>query len=613
MPSQSLPSNPSLDHLKYQARDLLKSLQSQETQALARAREFHPKVPASGRFSLSDAQLILAREYGFASWTRLRQFVLDRAASPGPALARPAESLDLLAAQFLELACPDHHVRGGPAHMMARDAALQLLRQHPEIARHSLYTAVVCGELDLVARILKERPKAAAEKLTVPGPDRSGPGHAGDALNDNGPKCWDPLLFLCFTRLPIPAVPENSVEIARLLLDHGADPNTYFKAGDSRYTPLVGVIGEGEESRPAHPHRDALTRLLLERDAEPYDMQVVYNIHFQGRILWFMKLMHEHSVRRGRQADWQDPEWSMLDMGGYGSGARWHLDIAVKNNDLELADWLLAHGASPNAKPARDRRFPQGALYKEAWRRGFSEMAALLARYGAETPGVVIDPEDRFLAACFRLDKVELEGFVQEHPQYLSRPNALMLAAERDRADVAELLLDLGVSPNIGDFHNGNQRPLHVCAYSDSPRVAEVLIKRGAEIDPQESHYGATPLSYAIWAQKTRMIELLAPLSRSVWSLAFLGQVERLRGILHEQPHLANALTMDGDTPLMRLPGDEQLAVAITKLLLDHGADPTIKNRAGINAATLARKRRLDRAADLLDAAARQGQSQAKA
>ena len=32
----------------------------------------------------------------------------------------------------------------------------------------------------------------------------------------------------------------------------------------------------------------------------------------------------------------------MFDMGGYGSGARFLLWIAIRENDVELARWLLA-------------------------------------------------------------------------------------------------------------------------------------------------------------------------------------------------------------------------------------------------------------------------------
>src|SRR5262249_40325186 len=153
-------------------------------------------------------------------------------------------------------------------------------------------------------------------------------------------------------------------------------PNAYFVAGDCRYTPLVGVIGEGEEHRPPHPQREALTRLLLERGAEPYDTQVLYNLHFHGDFLWFLELIYAEVVKRGRRADWDDPEWSMLGMGGYGKGARYLLTLAINKNDLQLAEWLLAHGASPNAASAPGTpgwRAPQTTLHEEAVRNGSTE------------------------------------------------------------------------------------------------------------------------------------------------------------------------------------------------------------------------------------------------
>ena len=56
----------------------------------------------------------------------------------------------------------------------------------------------------------------------------------------------------------------------------------------------------------------------------------------------------------------------MFDMGAYGSGARFLLETAVKKRNIELAAWVLAHGANPNAAPARDRRFPKRSLYELA-------------------------------------------------------------------------------------------------------------------------------------------------------------------------------------------------------------------------------------------------------
>ncbi|HEY1429693.1 MAG TPA: ankyrin repeat domain-containing protein [Candidatus Tumulicola sp.] len=82
MPTRLLPQSPNLDHLKSQARELLRDHKTPSLQVLQRVREFHPRfhgvgddaIAASG-FRLSDAQLTIAREYGFLSWPRLKAFV----------------------------------------------------------------------------------------------------------------------------------------------------------------------------------------------------------------------------------------------------------------------------------------------------------------------------------------------------------------------------------------------------------------------------------------------------------------------------------------------------------------------------------------------------------
>src|SRR5678815_1622255 len=140
---------------------------------------------------------------------------------------------------------------------MYAHAALRILQHDPEIALDSIYTAVVCGEIDEVKRILGERPEAARE-----------PG---------GARSWEPLLYLCYTRFPHQKSIDNAVSIASLLLDHGANPNAFYMAYDSSYSALVGVAGEGEQDSPRQPQAEALFELLLERGAEPFDIQVLYN------------------------------------------------------------------------------------------------------------------------------------------------------------------------------------------------------------------------------------------------------------------------------------------------------------------------------------------------
>src|SRR6266545_2490666 len=236
-----------------------------------------------------------------------------------------------LVATFLNHASPHWRMGGGPHQIMHRRTAERILRRHPEVAHANLYTRVVCGDLNGVERILAERSAAASE-----------PG---------GPKEWPPLLYLCAGRLSLAAVAEHSVDIARALLDRGADPNAYFPGGNEsiHYTALTCVIGQGEEAAPLHPQAGALARLLLERGAEPYDNQVFYNIsqgYLNDDAVWLLELIYQHSVKAGREADWNDRGWSMIDLGGYGLGARCLLAHAVKGQHLKLAAWIRGHGAS---------------------------------------------------------------------------------------------------------------------------------------------------------------------------------------------------------------------------------------------------------------------------
>ena len=500
---------------------------------------------------------------------------------------------------FLENACPDHHVRGPSDHNEALHTAMRMLEHTPELARHSFITAVVCGDLAAVERSLAERPSLAKEK-PLGDTHRGGVGGSGDRYYHKlGPKGWDPLLFLTHTRLRLPAVEQNAVAIARLLLDHGADPNAHFMAGDSRYTPLVGVIGEGEEDRPPHQRRDELTRLLLERGAEPYDTQVNYNIHFHGRVLWFFELVHEFSLKRGRASDWDDPSLDTpFPIGGYGPGGFFWLMVAVKQDDAALAKWLLARGASPNLT-ARDPRYKGRTLHAEAVRDGHLDMAEFLLENGAADSGEKVDPYWEFARAAMRLDRDTARAMAAKNPAFLRRTEALFRTTQngRDRADVAELLLDLGVSPDVENEEQ--ERPLHMAAYGDAVGVGRLLIERGAAIDPVEKNWGNSPLDAAIYSQSKRMIALLGRHSRDPYRLAYAGQTERLRELLAEEPALARTKT-EGTLVMWLPPESDERAAAQVQLLLDHGADANAKDASGNTAADYAEKQELTQTAAIL-------------
>lgn len=555
-----------LDSLRKEAKFWLKQVRNHHSGFSKRLRLAYPGAPANP--TLRDVQHALARELGHQSWKALVSAVGEtRRAEPSRQDSDPAS-------RFLRFACWDHVVHGRGDYASLQAAAMRLLETHSDLPTASLYTAVVCGDLDAARRLLDAEPSLA---------DRKG-----------GQRNWEPLLYLCYARLPLASLRENAVAIARLLLDRGANANAYYMAGHSVYGALVGVAGEGEQDAPPHPARDELYRLLLAGGAEPYDDQVLYNTHFHGDVLWWLKLTWDYSVASGRQQDWADPELRIFDMGGYGTGARFLLWLAIQKNNRELAEWLLERGANPKAAPPRARQLPQMTLYRYALLEGRTEIADLLLQAGAERDPISGD-EDAFMAACMRLDGDEAAAIAARHPEYLTTHRALFAAAHRDLADVVALLLDLLTPIDVQNAHG--QTALHTAAAADARRAAALLLRRGANANIRESQFRATALGFACYHDHRAMIDLLTPYSRDIWCLARQAKIDRLRAVLAEAPQLARDIAPNGETPLWWLPDDEALALQVADLLLSSGVDPSVRAKDGTTAADAARAVGLDRVA----------------
>ncbi len=166
---------------------------------------------------------MIAREYGFASWPRLKARI--------DAVTLPA---DERAAILVTSACSNDPRR-----------AATVLELDPAIARHDLATACAAGDADEVAARLRAHPNAAREPV--------------------GPNRWQPLLYACFSRLSRTdqqrAAGIRSVVAA--LLAAGADPNASFMHGDWLQAPIYGTAGIAGDAE--------LTELLLEAGADPND------------------------------------------------------------------------------------------------------------------------------------------------------------------------------------------------------------------------------------------------------------------------------------------------------------------------------------------------------
>src|SRR5215472_9064974 len=80
---KQLPSRPNLEQLKNQAKTILRGHRAANLQILKQIKEHHPRFRKSSEaairsapFTLSDAQLVIAQEYGFERWARLKAHVL---------------------------------------------------------------------------------------------------------------------------------------------------------------------------------------------------------------------------------------------------------------------------------------------------------------------------------------------------------------------------------------------------------------------------------------------------------------------------------------------------------------------------------------------------------
>ncbi len=89
MSTRPLPPQPSLEHLKNQAKDLLKAHKSSDPEAAPRLRKSLPRFSESSdeqilgsTLSLRDAQTVIAHEYGFDSYVDLRQHVTQLQNAP---------------------------------------------------------------------------------------------------------------------------------------------------------------------------------------------------------------------------------------------------------------------------------------------------------------------------------------------------------------------------------------------------------------------------------------------------------------------------------------------------------------------------------------------------
>jgi ankyrin repeat protein len=493
-----LPSEPSLQQLRYQARDLQRAVRRGDQDALAEVAGRHPAGRPDGAaaavFPLSAAQLVVARRYDFPSWARLRRYVEvverysrfpERMTAGGP--ENPAD-------EFLRLAClyyeDDQPERWAQAH--------RVLLDHPEISHLSVAAAAATADL----------PRLAAHLAADP----------GAASRPGGPFRCEPLFYLAYARHD-PAIGEAAVlGAARMLLQAGADPNAgYLWHGlPTPFTVLTGVFGEGELGpvrQPRHPHSLVLARLLLEAGADPNDGQALYNRMFEpGHD--HLELLFEFGLGAGAGGPWKARMGDALNTPE--QMVRGQLRWALTHGMAERVRLLVEHGVDV-ASPFDDGVTPA----ERAAITGHPELARYLVEHGASAPD--LDPGQRFVAAALIADQAAVDELRAAHPGLAEavrrdRPALIVWAAARGRPGSAELLAGLGFDVNArgrSDAPESDpwQTALHVAAMDGRLHLARSLLGLGADPGIRDQRFDSTPLGWARYFGQEQLVALLEPLT----------------------------------------------------------------------------------------------------
>jgi ankyrin repeat protein len=382
------------------------------------------------------------------------------------------------------------------------DQANAILARHPEVATSTIYCSAVLGDERAVRSFLAGNPGAATEK--------------------GGPREWDPLTYLCFSRyLRLdPDRSEGLVRTARALLDAGASANTGWTETHEPHpvweSALYGAAGIA--------HHPELTRLLLERGGDPNDGETPYHTPetYDNRALEVLvesgKLTADSlGMILLRKTDWHDLraiEW-LLERGvdpnretGWGKTALHN--ALLSDNDLAIVEVLLDHGADPTIMATRPSRGSGPAARSSvsiAARRGRGDVLELFERRGVPIDLVGVE---RLLAACARDQEGAIRSIVEREPDLvpeLISEGGLFLAEFAGVGNTAGVgrLLDLGVpvdAPYQGDGYFDiapDSTALQVAAWRANHSTVKLMLERGAAVDRPDGK-GRTPLALAVKA-----------------------------------------------------------------------------------------------------------------
>lgn len=537
--AKPLPTNPNLSSLKKQAKHLLRNFRNNDVDAHNTVSQLHPHPE---RFtSLRDAQLVVARSYGFSGWQDLSDAVENAALN--------ALSLKQLADEYIDLACVRYDSKDSSKRYLR---ANRLLEQNPELSKVNLITAIVSHDFTTVEKILNESPEVVSQSY--------------------GPRNWLPLMYLTYNRVADTSDNKNSVKITELLLSSGADPNAHYIADyNYRFTALTGAMGEGEggvQNQPPHQFSKEIAKILLDAGATPNDSQGLYNTMFTGSGDYWLKLLASYGLNKNDKVNWVEGDNAglMLD---------YLLETSISRKNISRIKYLLSLGANPNARCHYSNR----TIYTSALIDDDKDILSDLERSGAAKDQLT--DEDLFLIALREQDKNKATQLFQNNPELLKDPNLL----ENASVDIVKALVELGF-----DFQQQSENGitlLHVKARKGDLESVKYLLDIGADPEYRDKYYQGKAVGHAHFHNQIEVRDYLLERYNYIIESSACGNIEALENNLKKDPSEVNTPGLHGNTALHVVcnwrgaNADFNIREAIIGLLINSGADLNIKNNQG--------------------------------
>jgi ankyrin repeat protein len=458
--SKSLPSRPNLEQLKNQAKDLLKSCQSADAEAVARIRENHPdysnasedEIRAS-KFSLTDAQLVLAREYGFASWPKLKEHVeslLMESADPHELFKRAFQTDDAVFLRKLIERFPQMKARvndpvaafDSPAIIHARSPEMldALLEAGADINGRSRWWAgsfglLDCAKPELAAYAIKRGATVtahAAARLGMMDRLRELITANPTLVHARGGDGQTPLHFA------------STMQIAEFLLENGADIDA--RDVDHESTPAQWMIRERQDVARYLVQRGCKTDILM---ASALGDLVLVRKHLDADPNCIhLRVSNEY--------------FPMINLKAGGAIYQWTLGWYVSPHDVA-------------------KQFGHEDVYRLLMERSPNDV--------------------KLIAACWNGDETAAEKLVHENPEIVAGlskayQRQVAHAARNNNLPAVRIMLAAGLPVDSLGQHQAT--PLHWAAFHGNAEMTREILRYNPPVEVRDADFSGTPLGWVI-------------------------------------------------------------------------------------------------------------------